>query len=127
MPKEGQAVLNTRSRKSSVNDSGGPSLPWWVELLFVQVGLPDGLLRRILKTKKRLSSYKQKNKKPIAYTLIALALVIYFQPLTRQAKYHNQCVASSKVFISKQPNIDSNPSESELQALANRFCNGGSL
>ena len=28
-------------------------LPWWVELLFVQVGLPDKLLIKILKTKKK--------------------------------------------------------------------------
>jgi len=27
-------------------------LPWWVELLFVQVGLPDKLLIKILKAKK---------------------------------------------------------------------------
>ena len=27
-------------------------LPWWVELLFVQIGLPDKLLIKILKTKK---------------------------------------------------------------------------
>ena len=26
-------------------------LPWWVELLFVQIGLPDKLLLKILKTK----------------------------------------------------------------------------
>ena len=28
------------------------NLPWWVELLFVQIGLPDKLLIKILKTKK---------------------------------------------------------------------------
>ncbi len=27
-------------------------LPWWVELLFVQIGLPDKLLVKILKAKK---------------------------------------------------------------------------
>ena len=27
-------------------------LPWWVELLFVQIGLPDKLLIKILKAKK---------------------------------------------------------------------------
>ena len=27
-------------------------LPWWVELLFVQIGLPDKWLIKILKTKK---------------------------------------------------------------------------
>ena len=28
------------------------NLPWWVELLFVQIGLPDKLLIKILKSKK---------------------------------------------------------------------------
>ena len=28
-------------------------LPWWVELLFVQIGLPDKLLIKILNTKKK--------------------------------------------------------------------------
>ena len=29
-------------------------LPWWVELLFVQIGLPDKLLIKILKAKKNI-------------------------------------------------------------------------
>ena len=29
-------------------------LPWWVELLFVQIGLPDKLLIKLLKAKKVL-------------------------------------------------------------------------
>ena len=28
-------------------------LPWWVELLFVQIGLPDKLLIKVLKAKKK--------------------------------------------------------------------------
>ena len=28
-------------------------LPWWVELLFVQIGLPDKFLIKILKAKKK--------------------------------------------------------------------------
>ena len=35
-----------RSRKKKDND-----LPWWVELVFVQIGLPDKLLIKILKPK----------------------------------------------------------------------------
>ena len=37
-------------------------LPWWVELLFVQMGLPDKLLVKILKTKKTYKEFiKNKN------------------------------------------------------------------
>ena len=31
-------------------------LPWWVEILFVQIGLPDKLLIKILKAKKHLTN-----------------------------------------------------------------------
>ena len=39
-------------------------LPWWVELLFVQIGLPDKFLIKILKTKK--------NAKAVSYTHLTL-------------------------------------------------------
>ena len=32
-------------------------LPWWVEFLFVQIGLPDNLLIKILKAKKNLKIF----------------------------------------------------------------------
>ena len=32
------------------------ALPWWVELLFVQLGLPDKYLIKILKPKRRLKN-----------------------------------------------------------------------
>ena len=32
-------------------------LPWWVEILFVQIGLPDKLLIKILKAKKGLKNF----------------------------------------------------------------------
>ena len=43
-------TMNTSEnlKKKKYND-----LPWWVELLFVQIGLPDNLLIKILKTKKK--------------------------------------------------------------------------
>ena len=39
------------SEKSKIGK--GRDLPWWVELLFVQIGLPDKFLIRILKAKKK--------------------------------------------------------------------------
>ena len=41
--------MNTSQNSKKKN---GKDLPWWVELLFVQIGLPDKLLIKILKTKK---------------------------------------------------------------------------
>ena len=41
--------MNTSTNLKKKNDK---DLPWWVELLFVQIGLPDKLLIKILKAKK---------------------------------------------------------------------------
>ena len=35
----------------------GKDLPWWVELLFVQIGLPDKLLIKILKARKNSKEF----------------------------------------------------------------------
>ena len=37
-------------------------LPWWVELLFVQIGLPDKLLIKILKAKKTSKEFIKNEK-----------------------------------------------------------------
>ena len=48
--------LNYEIKKMNNNENSkrkkDKNLPWWVELLFVQIGLPDKLLIKILKTKK---------------------------------------------------------------------------
>jgi len=38
--------MNTSKTSKNNKDK---NLPWWVELLFVQIGLPDNLLIKILK------------------------------------------------------------------------------
>ena len=43
--------MNTSSNLKKKKDK---DLPWWVELFFVQIGLPDKLLIKILKAKKHL-------------------------------------------------------------------------
>ena len=49
---------NYESKKMNTYKNSGKrkdkNLPWWVELLFVQIGLPDKFLIKILKTKKML-------------------------------------------------------------------------
>jgi len=41
--------MNTSENSKKKKDK---DLPWWVELLFVQIGLPDKLLIKILKANK---------------------------------------------------------------------------
>jgi len=53
-------------------------LPWWVELLFVQIGLPDKLLIKILKTKKTSKEFiKNEKKSIIIFSIIGIKKLIY--------------------------------------------------
>ena len=48
---------NHEEKKMNVSENSkknkNKDLPWWVELLFVQIGLPDKFLIKILKAKKK--------------------------------------------------------------------------
>ena len=51
-----KGMTNPEEPKSKKQNSDlrntNSKLPWWVEILFVQIGLPESLLRKILKLKK---------------------------------------------------------------------------
>ena len=40
-------------------------LPWWVEILFVQIGLPEKLLIKILKAKKQSKELVKRDKRSL--------------------------------------------------------------
>ena len=54
--------MNTYENSNKKKDK---NLPWWVELLFVQIGLPDKLLIKILKAKKTSKEFFKTEKKSI--------------------------------------------------------------
>ena len=54
--------MNTSSNLKKNKDK---NLPWWVELFFVQIGLPDKLLIKILKAKKESKEFIKKEKNSI--------------------------------------------------------------
>ena len=66
-------------------NSKDKSLPWWVEFLFVQIGLPDKFLIKILKQKNLLKNYS-KMKKDLYLNVFYyyLSLSIYIQQLKNQ-------------------------------------------
>ena len=51
--------MNTSQNQKKKRDK---DLPWWVELLFVQIGLPDKLLIKILKAKKTSKEFIKNEK-----------------------------------------------------------------
>ena len=74
--------MNTSENSKKKQDK---DLPWWVELLFVQIGLPDKLLIKILKTKKKAKELiKNENKSLITFLFLIFLLVIYLANLFEQ-------------------------------------------
>jgi len=99
-------------------------LPWWVELLFVQIGLPDKLLVKILKVKKISKEFIKNDKKSLITFLFIFTTLAYFYPVIKHAKNKLDCEAIAKNYIIKNKNtIEIN--NKEIKMLSTNFCNGG--
>ena len=94
--------MNTSSNLKKKKDK---ELPWWVELLFVQIGLPDKLLIKILKAKKTSKEFIKNKNKSIIIFLFVIATMAYFYPVIKHAKSKLNCEAIAKDYIIKNKNI----------------------
>ena len=100
------------------------NLPWWVELLFVQIGLPDKFLVKILKTKKKANELINNDKKSLITFLFIISSLSYFYPVIKHAKNKLDCEAIAKNYIIKNKNtIGIN--NREIKMLSTNFCYGG--
>ena len=109
---------------SKSNQSSQKRLPWWVELLFVQIGLPDKWLIKILKTKKNtLDFYKQK-KKFIFLVFLFLFTLGYFQPVIKDSNSKLKCQNIAYNYI-KEINRLKSENLKRLEMPAVNYCNGG--
>ena len=99
-------------------------LRWWVELLFVQIGLPDKILINILKAKKKSKEFIKNEKKSIIIFLFVITTLAYFYPVIKHAKNKLDCEAIAKNYIIKNKNtIGIN--NREIKMLSTNFCHGG--
>ena len=113
--------MNTSENLKKKKDN---DLPWWVELLFVQIGLPDKLLIKILKAKKTTKEFIENDKKSIIIFLFLIATLAYFYPVIKHAKNKLDCEEIAKNYIIKNKNtIGIN--NREIKMLSTNFCNGG--
>ena len=99
-------------------------LPWWVELLFVQIGLPDKLLIKILKAKKTSKEFIKNENKSIIIFLFVITTLAYFYPVIKHAKNKLDCEAIAKDYIIKNKNIIG-INKREIKMISTNFCYGG--
>ena len=100
------------------------NLPWWVELLFVQIGLPDKLLIKILKAKNKAKELIKNDKKSLISFLFVITTLAYFYPVIKHSKNKLDCEAIAKNYIIKNKNIIQLGNR-ELKMLSTNFCYGG--
>jgi len=113
--------MNTSSNFKKKKDK---ELPWWVELLFVQIGLPDKLLIKILKAKKTSKEFIKNDKKSLIKILFVITTFAYFYPVIKHANNKLDCEAIAKNYIIKNKNtIGIN--NREIKMISTNFCYGG--
>ena len=113
--------MNTSENKKRKKDK---DLPWWVELLFVQIGLPDKLLIKILKTKKKAKELIKNEKQTLVIFLFMVTAFAYFYPVIKHAKNKLDCEAIAKNYIIKNKNTFG-INKGELKMLSTNLCHGG--
>ena len=113
--------MNTSSNLKKKKDK---ELPWWVELLFVQIGFPDKFLIKILKAKKTSKEFIKNEKKSIIIFLFVITTLAYFYPVIKHAKNKLDCEAIAKNYIIKNKNTI-RINNREIKMLSTNFCYGG--
>ena len=111
--------------KSNLNKNQ-TKLPWWVELLFVQIGLPDSWLSKYLKKRKQTLAFLDENKRFIVYCSLLIAGVLYIYPIVRYTSSSASCIDKTTKYL-KSNNINKVKNELDINSLAVGYCHGGSL
>ena len=99
-------------------------LPWWVELLFVQIGLPDKWLIKILKTKKNTLDFYKEKKRFIFLIFLFLFTMGYFQPVIKESSSKLKCQKTAFNLI-KEINLLKSENLERLEMITVNYCNGG--
>ena len=119
-------TFENKKLKASTNSNNkkDKSLPWWVELLFVQIGLPDKWLIKVLRSKKKSIEFLKSEKRLIITFLFLLAGLIYFYPVVKYSKTKLDCEKIANKYILENKNLI-NINKKQLRMLSTNFCNGG--
>ena len=112
--------MNTSPNSNKKKDK---NLPWWVELLFVQIGLPDKFLIKILNAKKKSKELIKNDKKALVTFLFIITTLAYFYPVIKHAKSKLDCEEIAKDYIITNKNL-TGINNRELKMLSTNFCYG---
>ena len=116
-----QKKKRTSSNSVQINDK---KLPWWVEFLFVQIGLPDKWLIHLLRTKKKTNELLKNDKKFLFIVFLFLITIGYFQPVIKYSASKLRCQNRAQGYILKK--LNSNKIDNiTLNMIAVNLCNGG--
>ncbi len=115
---------NKGTRDTVKTKKSNSKLPWWVEFFFVQLGLPENLLRKILKVKSNAKNHIKDNKK-IYYTSIFLILgFLYINPIIKSAKHNDECVREIKQLL-ESGKLETKLNSASAYVNSVILCNGG--
>ena len=117
---EAKKMINSENFKKKTDKN----LPWWVELLFVQIGFPDKFLIKILNAKKKSQDLIKNDKKALLTFLFLITTLAYFYPVIKHAKNKLDCEAIAKNYIIKNKNIIG-INNREIKMISTNFCYGG--
>ena len=112
-------ISSENSKKKKDKD-----LPWWVEVLFVQIGLPDKLLIKILKTKRKAKEFIKNDKKLLITIFFLTTTLAYFYPVIKHAKNKLDCELIAKSYLINNKDL-TGINKRELKMLSTNFCYGG--
>ena len=119
-----QTFENKKLKASRNSNKKDKTLPWWVELLFVQIGLPDKLLIKILKTKRKSIDFLSNERRIIIIFFFIIAGLTYFYPVVKYSKSKLDCETIAKSYILENKNLKKINAQ-QLRMLSINFCNGG--
>ena len=122
--RKAQDIKNPTFDTKKSNNKKDKSLPWWVELLFVQIGLPDKWLMKILKTKKNSLELLKNEQRFIFILLLVFSSLAYFYPVIKNYKTKLECQSIVKNYIKQNKNLSKINNE-QLIMLSTNYCNGG--
>ena len=116
-----QRKKRNSSNSVQINDK---KLPWWVEFLFVQIGLPDKWLIHLLRTKKKTNELLKNDKKFLFIVFLFLITIGYFQPVIKYSASKLRCQNRAQGYILNK--LNSNKIDNiTLNMIAVNLCNGG--